>query len=165
MQRKKKTGNNAPMNTAMKYLTYSARTIREMERHLDKCQYGEVEVYETVERLKELNLLNDKQFANDFIRSRLSSKPVSRAHLREQLKQHEVPEEIIDDALMLIDEKAEEENAFQIISKYMRQLDKLPDQERKQKALQRAFARGFDYGMIKKAIERYENEQQENMNG
>ncbi len=160
MRRKRENGPSAPMNTAMKYLTYSARTVREMERHLDSCQYGEVEVYETVERLKELNLLNDRQYAADFIRSRLSSKPVSRAHLREQMRQHEIPEGILEESLLAVDDATEEENAFQIISKYMRQLSGLPEEERKQKAVQRALARGFEYGTVKKATGRYADEQE-----
>ena len=45
-----------PMDSALRFLGARARTIREVERHLDACEYGEVEVYETVERLKELRL-------------------------------------------------------------------------------------------------------------
>ncbi len=147
------------MHTAMKYLTYSARTVREMERHLDDCQYGEVEVYETVERLKELNLLNDTQYAEDFIRTRLSSKPVSRAHLKEQLRQHELPEDILEEALLAVDDSTEAENAYLVVKKYMEQLEKLPEEERSRKVIQRAISRGFGYGDVRRAMERYREEE------
>ena len=71
-----------PMDAALRFLGARARTVREVERHLDNCEYGEVEVYETVERLKALGLLDDVAFANEFVRTRLATKPISRAHSR-----------------------------------------------------------------------------------
>src|SRR5512133_3202225 len=85
-----------PMDAALRFLGARARTVRETERHLDACEYGEVEVYDTVERLKELGLLNDTAFAEEYVRTRLATKPVSRAHLREQLLAHEVEAQSIE---------------------------------------------------------------------
>ena len=132
-----------------------------MERHLDNCQYGEVEVYETVERLKELNLLNDEQYAEEFVRSRLASKPVSRSHLREQLRQHEVPEIILEKALDSVDESIELDNACQVVRIYMRQAGKLSEEERRQKVIQRVVSRGFSYGTARKALEQYLNKKED----
>ena len=95
-----------PMDAALRYLGGRARTVREVERHLDASEYGEVEVYETVERLKELGLLNDLAFAAEFVRTRLATKPISRAHLREQLLAHETELEAIEQALLQVDEEA-----------------------------------------------------------
>ena len=87
------------MDAALRFLA-RARTVREVERHLDACEYGEVEVYETVERLKDLGLLNDVTYAEEFVRTRLATKPISRAHLREQLLSHEA------DAVATLDDEA-----------------------------------------------------------
>ena len=41
--KKNKVG-NTPMDAALKFLTAKARTVREMEDHLDSLNYGEYEV-------------------------------------------------------------------------------------------------------------------------
>ena len=56
MMKKNKVG-NTPMDAGLKFLTAKARTVREMEDHLDSLNYGEYEVYQVVERLKELGLM------------------------------------------------------------------------------------------------------------
>lgn len=141
-----------PMDAALRYLGTRARTSREMERHLDACEYGEVEVYETVERLKELGLINDHAFAQDFVRTRLATKPVSRAHLREQLMMHETEQDAIDQALLQVDEETQQRTAAAIAEKYARQYARLSAQEREEMVLRRLLSRGYSYDDARAAI-------------
>lgn len=141
------------MDAALKFLGYSARSVREVERHLDEKQYGEVEVYETVERLKELGLLDDLAFAEAFIRTRLATKPVSRRKLYEQLLSHELPRELIEEALQAVDDPAEQENALAVAEKYARQMEALPADERARRVLQRLLTRGYAYDDAAAAVE------------
>lgn len=134
-----------PMDAALRYLGARARTIREVERHLDACEYGEVEVYETVERLKDLNLLNDLAFAEEFIRTRLATKPISRAHLREQLLMHETDAEAMEQALSLVDEETQQRSAVEVAEKYARQYARLPERERDEMVIRRLLSRGYSY--------------------
>lgn len=143
----------SPMDAALKFLGYSARSVREVERHLDEKQYGEVEVYETVERLKELGLLDDLAFAEAFIRTRLATKPVSRRKLYEQLLSHELPRELIEEALQAVDDPAEQENALAVAEKYARQMEALPADERARRVLQRLLTRGYAYDDAAAAVE------------
>lgn len=152
----------SPMDAALKFLGYRARTVREMERHLDACEYGEVEVMETVQRLMELNLLNDRAFAEDFVRTRLSAKPVSRARLSEQLYAHEVPRDVIDEALSGVPDDAEEENACSIARKYLRQFQNLPEDERDDRVRKRILSRGYSFDVARLALQRAKSEQMEN---
>ena len=149
---RKKSG--SPMDAALKHLGYRARTVREMERYLDACEYGEVEVMETVARLQALGLLDDRAFAEEFVRSRLASKPVSRAHLSEQLYAHELSRELIDEALSSVPDDAEEENACEIARKYLRQLHALPDGERDERVLKRILSRGYSFELARAALKR-----------
>jgi regulatory protein len=135
----------APMDAALRYLGGRARTIREVERHLDACEYGEVEVYETVERLKELGLLDDLAFANEFVRTRLSTKPISRAHLREQLLAHEVDPGALEEALTQVDEETQQRSAISIAEKYARQYARLTAAERDEMVIRRLLSRGYSY--------------------
>ena len=142
-----------PMDEALRFLSARARTVREVERRLDACEYGEVEVYETVERLKDLGLLNDAAFAEQFVQTRLSTKPVSRAHLREQLMQHEVDRDALEQALLLVDEETEAGSAVAVAAKYARQGARLPEDEKREFVLKRLMARGYGYDAARNALE------------
>ena len=139
------------MDSALRFLA-RARTVREVERHLDACEYGEVEVYETVERLKELGLLNDLAFAEEFVRTRLATKPVSRAHLREQLLSHETDAEAIEQALLQIDDETQQKSAVSTAEKYVRQYAHLSQEERNEIVIRRLLARGYSYDDARAAL-------------
>ncbi|MDO4573258.1 MAG: RecX family transcriptional regulator [Clostridia bacterium] len=143
----------SPMDAALKFLSYRARTAREVERHLDERQFGEVEIYETVERLKELGLIDDRAFAEEFIRTRLAAKPLSRRRLYEQLLSHELERETIEAALACVDEAREADNARAVADKYMRQLAALPEEERRRRVRQRLLSRGYSFEDADAALE------------
>ncbi len=142
-----------PMDAALKFLGARARTVREVERRLDELQFGEVEIMETVQRLEELNLLDDRAYARDFIATRLATKPVSRAHLSAQLYQHEVPRDIIDEALSAVPDETELASARGVAEKYLRQLAAEPDETRRERTMQRMLARGYSYDTARAAME------------
>jgi len=141
-----------PMDAALRFLGARARTIREVERHLDACEYGEVEVYETVERLKDLGLLNDLSFAEEFVRTRLATKSISRAHLREQLMAHETAVEAMDQALSQIDDETQQRTAGAVAEKYARQYAHLPENEKNEMVIRRLLARGYSYDDARAAL-------------
>ncbi len=137
------------MDAALKFLGYRARTVRETERHLDECCFGEVEADATIERLKELKLLDDAAYAADFVRTRLATKPVSRAHLIEQLKSHETDTDAIDAALQGVTDEMEEASARSVAEKYARQFARCGEEERRERVLQRLLARGYAFDLAK----------------
>ncbi len=137
------------MDTALKYLTTKARTVREMELYLDKREYGEYEVYQVVERLKELGYLNDETYACDFVRTRLATRPISRAKLREQLYAHKLPADAIDAAIAQVSEQMEEENAAAVAEKFLRMFAQLPEEQRRGRLLRRLCARGYGYDTVR----------------
>ncbi len=140
VQMKKQSSGVGPLDAAFKYLTPKARTVREVETYLDSCNYGEYEVYAAVERLKELGYLNDEQYANEFIRTRLNTKPVSRAHLYRQLKEHMLSDEVISTALNKLSSDDELKNA-------------LDEHTRMERTRRRLISRGFSYSDIRRALE------------
>jgi regulatory protein len=140
------------MDEALRFLGARARTAREVEHRLDQCEFGEVEIYETVERLRELNLLNDKEFAEEFVKTRLNTKPVSRAHLRMQLIAHEIDQDAMENALLLVDDEQETHSAALIAQKYARQYAKLPQDERDELVMRRLMSRGYGYDDARAAL-------------
>ena len=131
------------MDAALAYLTGRMRTVREVEERLDSLQYGEGDILITVERLKELNLLNDEEYAREFVRSRLATKPVSRQKLYLDLKSHKIPEELIREALDELPRDTETDNARAVASKYWRQMSALDESTRRDRVLRRLMSRGF----------------------
>ena len=140
------------MDAALRFLGARARTVREVERHLDACQFGEVEIYDVVERLKDLNLLNDVAYAEEFVKTRLATKPVSRARLREQLRAVEIDEHALDLALAAVNDEQEAQSATRVAEKYARQYEKLEAGERAEMVLRRLTARGYSYDEARAAL-------------
>ena len=133
----------SPMDAALSYLTGRMRTVREVEDKLDDLQYGEGDILSTVERLKELNLLNDEEYAREFVRARLANKPVSRQKLYMDLRAHKVPEEHIASALAELPADTEANNALEVARKYWRQMNALDTSVRRERVLRRLVSRGF----------------------
>lgn len=133
----------SPMDAALSYLTARMRTVREVEDKLDDLQYGEGDILATVERLKELGLLNDEAYAREFVRSRLATKPVSRQKLYLDLRAHKLPEELIEAALDELPEETEADNALEVAKKFWRQMSALEEPVRRERVLRRLMSRGF----------------------
>ena len=84
---------------ALDLLARRSHFERELERKLTQRGYEEVEVAETLERLRGEDLLDDERTARELIRGRLARAPVGRNKLRADLVRRGVPSEIIDGAL------------------------------------------------------------------
>ena len=141
------------MDYAMKYLTLKDRTVSEVQSYLDGKEFGEADVDATVERLKELGLLNDTRYAQRFVETRLSTKPVSRRRLREQMKGHGLSDTDIEAALDSLDAESEEANAKAVALKFVRQFRTLDPEKRRERVLSRLIARGYAYDTARKAYE------------
>ena len=143
----------SPMDYAMKYLTAKDRTVSEMQAYLDGKDFGEADVDATIERLKELRLLDDARYAVRFVETRLATKPVSRRHLIEQLRGHGLSETDIEEALSSISDDTEQENARSVARKFARQFASLEPDKRRERVLNRLQARGFSYDAARRALD------------
>ncbi len=151
--KKRPDGALSPMDYAMKYLTVKDRSVSEMQAYLDEKDFSEADVNATVERLIELGLLDDRRYAQRFVETRLATKPVSRRHLYEQLKGHNIPEEAIREAMELVSKDAERENALSVARKFARQFASLEPDKRRLRVLNRLQARGYSYEDARAAAE------------
>ena len=112
-----------------------------------------------MERLKELNLLNDEAYAREFVRSRLATKPMSRQKLYLDLKAHHVPEEFIEAALNELPRETEADNAREVAQKFWRQMSGLEPSVRRERVLRRLLSRGFSTEASLAAIRDVEEEE------
>lgn len=150
--KKNKVG-NTPMDAGLKYIALKARTVREMEDHLDSLNYGEFEVYQVVERLKELGYLDDAKYAADFVATRLATKPLSSRKLRDQLYTHKLPKDVIDEAMAAVTPETERAGALAVAEKFARQFAALAPEEQKARTMKRLVGRGFAYEASRAALE------------
>lgn len=158
---KKNAQGLSPMDCALSYLTARDRTVREMQRHLDQKEYGEADVDAVIERLIELGLLNDRRYAEQFVATRLKTKPLSRAHLYRQLTEHGIDAAIVSETLDALADDGELENALAVARKFYRQFASLEPEKRRQRVLMRLQARGFGYDTCQKAFSIAEREETE----
>ena len=86
-------------DAALKYLSFRARTKREVQEKLKGKGFDEGTIRRAVERLEELRLIDDAAFAREWIRSRQRRGPMGRRRLLLELRSKGISEEMADRAL------------------------------------------------------------------
>jgi regulatory protein len=93
----------AAFHRADHFLGYRPRTAGEVIQKLHMLKYNDQTVQEVVEKLTEQNLLDDKQFATQWVEERSNSKPKGKKVLAMELRQKKVDPEIIQEVLQKVD--------------------------------------------------------------
>ena len=84
---------------SLKYLLSRPRSEKQLREYLDKKGYDQEEIDETLSRLKDANYINDKRFAEGFVRARAQGKLHGFYRLRRDLLQRGVDEKTVEWAL------------------------------------------------------------------
>lgn len=135
---------------ALWLISYRDHSEGELRQKLSK-DYGEEAVNNAVERLMELGLINDEDFAKKYAES-LSHKHMSQRQIKQKLRLKGIDKDLSEDAVenLSLDEK--DEIRALINKKYIRKLSDEADVRRTVAALQR---RGFSYSDIKSVINEF----------
>ncbi|MFC0471206.1 recombination regulator RecX [Halalkalibacter kiskunsagensis] len=86
-------------NLAINYLSYRPRSILEMRQYLEKKEKETRHIDQVLDQLVNQDLLNDKEFASAYIRSKRLTLMKGPLKLKQELKQKGVKDSIIDNAL------------------------------------------------------------------
>ena len=116
--------------------------------------YSIIGRHEWVMAMEGIDKKDYEKYAEQFIRTRLATKPVSKSHLYRQLAEHHVPSEIITEFLAKIPEENELQNAVEIAAKFYRQFQSLEPETRRMRVLSRLEARGFRFDVSQRAYEK-----------
>lgn len=138
---------------ALRWLSYQARSESEVRQRLRTKHFSEAVADRAVEDLRRIGLINDQQFAESWVQSRLSSGKAGRARLAWELRSHGIERQIVEQTLAHVSEEAEFPLALKLAQhRYERLRDKEPEVQRRRIAslLQR---RGFSYETIVRALE------------
>lgn len=143
---KKVAGFDKAYYNALRYAAMRPRSQWEMEMYLQRKNADKDAAEEIVQRLRNLSMLSDADFARSWIANRRLLKSTSKRRLRLELKQKHVPDEIIDEALAE-DETDERQTVRELIEKKRR---RYPDP---QKLMQYLARQGFSYDDIKSTLD------------
>lgn len=143
----------SPLSHAASYIDRKQRTQAEVEDFLYSLDISEVEVMTLVERLKSAALIDDEKYAENYIGSRLATKPMSRASLKRQLLSHFIDETLVDRKLFeLVTDEIELENAVKCAGKYMTRYVDYDSFERNNRTIKRLLSMGFDYDTARRCV-------------
>ena len=140
-----KNNQSSAINAAFRYLSFRARSEKELRDNLLEKEFSIEEIDAAVTRLKELNYINDRQFASDFVSSRSRNKPKGKKLLIMELKKKGVT---IEDVTIDEDELAK-----------IAMLKKKVFKDRNQ-AHRFLYSRGFSTSVIERAIKAWYNSEE-----
>ncbi len=135
---------------ALWLISYRDHSEGELRQKLMR-DFGEEAVDKAIERLCELGLINDENFARKYAES-LSHKHMSQRQIEQKLRQKGLDKELTSEAVDDLDLDEKEEIRALINKKYLRKLSDEGDLRRTIAALQR---RGFGYSDIRSVIEEF----------
>jgi regulatory protein len=142
-------------NLALRFLSFRIRSRQEVVEYLRRKGVGTEVVEAAVQRLSENGLLNDREFALSWVRSRMSLKQRSRRVLEQELRTKGVSGEDIGAALEEVDPEAELNLLTQLADRKRR----LPQYRQKDQLMGYLSRKGYSYDLIKKALERLDDEE------
>jgi regulatory protein len=122
----------------------------------DQEALSPVVIDKVIERLFEKRLLDDRLFAQEWVRARQLSKKKGQIAITQELMQKGVSKEVIDEVM---DEQTSPENEYSLaqeaLTKKERLFKGLEEMAYKQKALQFLIRRGFSYEIAKDVVEEF----------
>ena len=143
------------MQQALLFLSYRARSEKEIRQNLKKHEYPEDAIEYAMTRLRENRLANDNEFAQAWVENRNTFRPRSRRALTMELRQKGLDEETVKQAVAGVDEEA---LAYETGLKRAPRLASLEWSEFRRKLSDHLARRGFPYPVVTSVVTRIWNE-------
>lgn len=137
---------------ALKYLSLRIRSEGELRQYLKRKGASSDQQKKIIQKLKNLDLINDEQFARAFIHDKLNVTPTSMRKISYELKKKYIAEDIIENSLK--NEQISDEESLIKLIKIKRRQSKYQDDL---KLMQYLVRNGFNYGDVKHAMKYQEN--------
>jgi regulatory protein len=151
------TDTAACREAALKLLERTRRTRSDLERRLKDKGYAPATVHEVVERLVEVSLVDDAEFARAWLAGRWGRKPSGWRRLQQELRAKGVPDEDIERARSQLAERGsapdEVESAAKLVAQARRRYARLDPQAQRQRLYALLARRGYDSDTIRRALE------------
>ena len=140
---------------AVRILTKRAKSSGELRRKLREYKHEPEAIEWSIERLIDLGVLNDEEYARMVVRSQLSRKPAGRRLLTGKLREKGVDQAIVQ---RVLDEMLEERDTLADARKLAEQAarsisDRHESEVRRRRITGRLARRGFDFDVIRKVVD------------
>lgn len=139
------------LNAASRFLSYRPRSESEVRQRLLKHGYDTGSINKAINRLKELGLVDDTEFARFWAENREQFSPRSRRLMKLELQRKGLDRDIIEEAVTVVNE---DESAYRAAGKKARSLSLSDYHVFRQRLGAYLGRRGFGYDVVKRTIEK-----------
>jgi len=143
----------AAKSTAVSFLALKLRTVYEVEQKLLDMGYDQLTIERVIEDLKEINYIDDYNYACKYIAEKIKLKPKSVKLISLELSQKGISDDIISSAFEEF-ELDEEAVALELLRKKFSKFSTF-DEKTIQKMKTFLLSRGFSYSLISKAVSEF----------
>lgn len=148
----------SPISYALRLIKIRMRSEKELIDKMTLKKYLASEIDETISKLKSAKLIDDKIFAEMWLRSQNITKPSGKKLLMLKMKRFGLAKDIVDQAFEAQEGEFDEATqAKRIIESKGRFFNKYTGRDRYEKMLALLLRRGFDYSLAKEAISKFDS--------
>lgn len=138
-------------NVALKFLSYKQRSEKEIFDHLTSKEFDENIIYDTLDKCKYYNYIDDVAFATNFIKDKTNLKKLGTNRIKYELRAKGISDNIIEDTLV-IDSDVEYEIALSLAEKRIKSYSKDDKYKKYSKLSGYLQRRGYDFQIISKVL-------------
>ncbi|WP_096187909.1 recombination regulator RecX [Evansella halocellulosilytica] len=143
---------------ALNYLSYRMRSEKEVYNYLLDQEASPEEADQMMDRLRDLNLLDDGAFAASFVRTKKNTQKKGPFIIEQELYQKGISQQNIDKAMLEYPEEEQLDNAIKAVEKKQKSYRSDSVKQRRQKLVQFLVQRGFSQSMSQTAVNECELE-------
>jgi len=142
---------------ALKLLERTRRTRRDLERRLKEKDFDAATIATTLDRLTEVGLIDDVEYARAWLAGRWGRKPSGWRRLVQELRAKGISEEDAERARALLSERGsapdEVGSAAKLVAQARKRYARLEPQAQRQRLYALLARRGYDGDVIRRALE------------
>ncbi|WP_237233050.1 regulatory protein RecX [Rothia nasisuis] len=153
-------------NIVLNQLAASPKSRAMLHKKLVEKEISAPVIEDILNRFEAVNLINDAEFADIYVRARANTKKLSRSAIRRELKSKGVEGELAETALEQRTEEGERADAHELVRKKLRPSMNLGDRAEKEKVMRRlvgmlgrkGYPAGLAFNVVREEVEAYASE-------
>lgn len=142
---------------ALRYLSYRMRTTEEMRDYLKKKALEQEYIEDIIQRLTEQNLLDDQQYANMYVTSKICATTKGPRYIHAELVKKGIPKHMIDQALQQYTYTLQLQHATNIVDKRLKRKNRHSFQKKLTQAKAYLQRNGFSAEVIADALSAFQD--------
>ena len=132
----------------MKWCAYSERCVSELDKKLESWGLSQKDKDRVIDELVEQDFLNEKRFANSYVRGKFNINKWGRHKIRMSMRATNIFEEEIESSLKKIDASEYRKTAQNLIERKHNDLRKVDERSRKSKIYYYMLSKGYESDII-----------------